>query len=226
MAMHIKILVARKDRVQATLSIHVDNQVLKTAAITFYGNLEYVPESCAYLELVDPPPEVVRNGMAFRLEYKAVRQDGSPIEGIEATAGVSFNTEYPNKINPSIINSVDPAAATASSTADGSLTFSNFKFLFQPSGTFFFKAVGRNSDGTQCKSEFSFLLVQNVVEEVELVSPTNELLSQFDKTVPFETDQPTIIRMKDSNYGPLQGATVTIEIKIAHMPVNLFSEYL
>ena len=73
MAMHIKILVARKDRVQATLSIHVDNQVLKTAAITFYGNLEYVPESCAYLKLVDPPPEVVRNGMPFRLEYKAVR---------------------------------------------------------------------------------------------------------------------------------------------------------
>ena len=63
----------------------------------------------------------------------------------------------------------------------------------------FFRAVGQNSDGTECNSDFSFLLVQNLVEYLELVSPTNEMLSQFDKTVPFETDQPTTLRMEDSN---------------------------
>ena len=226
MAMPIKILIAKKDRVNATFNIHVDNQVLKTDMITFYGNLQYVPESCAHIEVIVPPPEIVKNEMGFRLEYKAVRQDGSPIEGIKATAGVYFKTEYPNKLKPSVINSVDPAAASATSNADGSLIFSNFKFLQQPSGTVFFRAVGQNSDGTECNSDFAFLLVQNLVEYLELVSPTNEMLSQFDKTVPFETDQPTTLRMKDSNNVPLQGATVTIEIEIAHMPVNLFSEYV
>lgn len=197
MAIPIKLKVMKKDSLNATLNIHVDNIVLTTDVITFYGNLQYVPDYCSHIETLTPPPDVVTNGVPFTPVYRAIRQDGSPIDGIEAKAGATFTPEYPNKIKPSIINSIDPNATTTTASSAGVLIFTDFSFLQQPTGTIFFKAESKTDEGHDCMSDYAFLYVKPVVSEVELISPINQQLALFDLTVPLDTDQPTTIKLRD-----------------------------
>ena len=93
------------------------------------GNLQTVPDYCAYIETQTAPPTTTTNGNTFTPVYKALKQDGNPWVGGTGTLGVSFTTEYPYKIKPSLINNVQASAATATSDASGVLTFTNFQFL-------------------------------------------------------------------------------------------------
>ena len=225
MALPIKIYVVKKDSVNATFYITVDNVSLKTEVVTFYGNLQYVPNYCANIEIITAPPGSMKNGDPFTPVYKAVKQDGSPIADVEVTGGVEFKTEYPNKLKRSVINSVDPSAATAKSDSTGTITLTNFKFLHQPTGLIFFLATGRDSEGNTCTSDFSVIFQIDVSSDAELISPNNRLLGVPDQTIPVGTEQPTVIKLTDNKGKPVVGATVTVDIDIAQMPVNLFSEY-
>lgn len=57
------------------------------------------------------------------------------------------------------------------------------------------------------------------------MSPKNAALGDFDQTIALDTDQVTTIRLLDGNDNPLVSKSVTLSIQIAHMPVNLYSEY-
>ena len=163
MSIPFKINVVKQASLSVTFTFLVDGLSVVASAITITGNLQTVPDHCAYIETQTAPPTSTTNGNPFMPVYKALKQDGSPWVGGSATLGVVFTTDYPYKIKPSLINSVQASAATTTSDASGLLTFTNFQFLQQPDGTVFLQAQGANSGTANCLSDFEPVTVQDTV---------------------------------------------------------------